>query len=181
MTGPYWTISNALSFMRIVLTFPLALLLLRRDPGDQTTLAGLVVALILTDLLDGQIARRLRQVTEIGKIVDPLADKIAVGTIAVILVIQERIPLWFVVMTLVRDIFILVGGIYIRNRKGILLQSHVVGKWAVTSLAAFLFVSMMDVSQASWWWTGLLYLSVAMMAISFAVYAQRFLRIISGR
>lgn len=181
MTGPLWTISNALSVLRILLTAPVALLLLRRDPKEQVVLALLVFVAILTDLFDGQIARRLHQVTDIGRIIDPLADKIAVGTVAVVLVVQGRIPAWFVVMTLARDILIFVGGIYIKQKKGIVLQSRMIGKWAVTALAAFLGVSMMETSEVAWLRSVLLYLSAGMIAISFAVYAQRFMEIIGGK
>ncbi len=181
MTGPLWTISNALSVLRILLTPPVALLLLRRDPKEQVMLALLVFVVILTDLFDGHIARRLHQVTDIGRIIDPLADKIAVGTVAVVLVVQGRIPAWFVVMTLARDILIFVGGIYIKQKKGIVLQSRMIGKLAVTALAAFLGVSMMETSEVAGLRSVLLYLSAGMMAISFAVYARRFMEIIGGK
>ncbi len=65
----------------------------------------------ITDILDGYLARKFNQVTEFGKIIDPLADKIAIGAIIIKLFIIGVIPLYYFFMIIVRDVLIFLGGI----------------------------------------------------------------------
>lgn len=181
MKGSFWTISNALSGLRIVIALPIALLLYRRDPHDDFLLAGLVLAAVLSDLLDGYLARKRHQVTDVGKIIDPLADKVAVGAVAVVLTMQGRVPGWFVAMVLARDVLIFFGGMYVRHTTGMLLQSHVVGKWAAVVVTAFLCVAMTDIPELHWVRSGLLLCSVFMLLCSFVLYLQRFVHIVIAR
>ncbi len=88
-----WTISNGLSFLRILLVIPIAVLLLQ--PEHRMLVVGLLLFAALTDLFDGYLARMLNEVSDFGKIIDPLADKIAVGVVCLILMVQGKVPLWF--------------------------------------------------------------------------------------
>ena len=178
MSTPFWTISNALSTLRIVLIVPITLLLYNRDPHDLYLLAGLVIAAVLTDLLDGWLARRLHEVTEVGKILDPLADKISIAAVGAILSLQGRIPVWFFVIALTRDVLIFGGGMYIKYTSGLLPQAHAAGKWAVTAVTAFLCFVMMDQPQLSWIHRSLLFVSTGMLALSFTFYLIRFIKIV---
>lgn len=82
-----WTIPNLLSVIRIILTPVFAVLFL----NDQKLLAIIILAFAaLTDMFDGKIARRFNQVSALGKILDPVADKLSQITIAVILLIDFR-------------------------------------------------------------------------------------------
>src|SRR5690242_4433284 len=128
MTGPVWTLSNCLSAVRMLLAVPIALLLLRNDPSQRALIALLIAGAGITDLADGYAARRLGQVTELGKVIDPLADKIAAGIVAAALALLGRIPLWFLGLVLGRDLFILLGGVYVRARTQTTLQSNTAGK-----------------------------------------------------
>jgi phosphatidylglycerophosphate synthase len=74
-------------------------------------------------------------VSEWGKIIDPIADKILVGAVVVILVIKGLLPLWFVGMVLARDIVILVFGAYLRRRITIVPPSLMSGKLAVGAIS----------------------------------------------
>ena len=164
------TISNALSFSRVVLAVPIAILLLSDRPGDRAWACGIVLVAILTDFLDGYFARRLHEVSEFGKVIDPIADKIGVGTVVVVLVLTKEVPLWYGVVVLLRDLLILAGGIAIRSSKGIIPQSNWPGKWAVGFVAAYLVLCM---ARIAWGQTLLLWVSIAFMALSFALYTQR--------
>ena len=174
-----WTLSNALSAMRVVLVVPIAGLLLRHDPGDRVLAVGLMVISSMTDLLDGMVARKLKQVTELGKIIDPVADKISVGAVCVILAIQGAVPVWFLASLLVRDAAIFLGGAYVKRRRGILLQSNRAGKWAVAVVALFIVVGVADLQSLSWLRDVLLLASTVMLVISFVLYLRRFLSVIS--
>jgi len=75
----------------------------------QTAAAILLAVLGATDWVDGFVARRFHQVSVVGKVLDPLADRLLVGTAVVVIMVQGAVPLWFGVLTLSREA--LVGGI----------------------------------------------------------------------
>lgn len=126
-----------------------------------------------TDFLDGYLARRLHQVTDFGKIIDPLADKIGIGIVALCLLLTEDIPLWFFVVVLGRDALIFLGGVYINRRKGIVPQSNMAGKIAVNIIALYLLLSVVRIPSLHMIRTGMLWLSIASMAISVVIYTKR--------
>lgn len=104
------TVPNLLSLLRILL-IPIFVLLLRGD--DAARYAGFAVlgALQATDWVDGYIARRTGQVTEVGKLLDPLADRLVVGAALITLVVLDLFPLWAALLVLVRDGAVLLGAV----------------------------------------------------------------------
>ena len=74
-------IPNILSFIRVMLLFPVCYLLLNKGNENTVFLVILIICMFVTDLLDGFLARKLKQVSELGKTIDPLADKICLITI----------------------------------------------------------------------------------------------------
>ncbi|MCC8023029.1 MAG: CDP-alcohol phosphatidyltransferase family protein, partial [Clostridiales bacterium] len=80
-----WTIPNALSLLRIILIPVFTYYFLQ----DRVLLAVIIIAAAaITDLLDGKIARRFNQVSELGKVLDPVADKLSQMAIVIILMIK---------------------------------------------------------------------------------------------
>lgn len=174
MDSRRWTISNVLSFSRIILTIPIILLLLRSDIVDRWWALGLMVVASLTDFFDGMLARTYHQETDLGKILDPLADKIAVVTITGLLTFKGIIPLWFLIAAVIRDGLILTGGLYVKARKKIVLQSNVLGKWTVTIMALYIMLATLSLQVMHVVQQTLLMMSTVMMILSFATYARRF-------
>jgi CDP-diacylglycerol--glycerol-3-phosphate 3-phosphatidyltransferase len=179
MSGRIWTISNILSLLRLGLAAPIITLLLRNDPSDRPLVAALIVAAAASDFFDGLVARRLHQVTDLGKIIDPVADKVAIGGAAIALAILGRIPVWFLVAALLRDIVILSGGVYVRKTRGVVLQSNVTGKWTAVALAAYLLMAAL-VPQGGGGVpeTALLAVSCVLMAASSMLYARRLITVL---
>jgi CDP-diacylglycerol--glycerol-3-phosphate 3-phosphatidyltransferase len=94
---------NMLTFGRIVM-IPLCLWLLDQDSPHTGFWAALVfTAAALTDVLDGYLARKLNVVSVLGKLIDPLADKLIVMACLVWLVTMDRIPAWVVIILLARE------------------------------------------------------------------------------
>lgn len=174
MIGKLWTFSNALSLLRVILVLPIAILLLSPAPGDRTIAMILIVLAVATDFFDGYFARHLQEITDTGKILDPIADKIAIAAVCVILALKGEMPVWFLVAAVVRDLCILGGGLYLKRKKSILLQSNWTGKWTVGVLAMYIFVLLLRIDNDAWLTGTLLYLSAAMLAVSFALYVRRF-------
>ncbi len=93
---------------------------------------------ILSDYLDGYFARGREEITDLGKVLDPLADKIFFGTAAVIMILQGMIPPYLAFIIVGRDILIFLGGIYIKSKTGIVVASNMTGKIAVNVAAVVL-------------------------------------------
>ena len=97
---------NAITVLRAALIPLLAWLLLQ---GDYATALLLFVASGLSDLADGWIARRFDLRTRFGAIADPLADKLTMLTVAVLLAVQGWLPWWFTLLVVGRDLVIVAG------------------------------------------------------------------------
>jgi cardiolipin synthase len=169
----YLTISNFLSASRIFIVIPMGYCLVSDFPYHRLWTAGIIVIAVATDLLDGFLARRLHQVTDLGKILDPLADKIGIGIYAVLIAWTGDVPIWFVIFILLRDLFIFSGGIYIQRVKKIIPQSNWPGKIAVSLVALVLFLGTIKISALNPLFGYAIWASVGMMLLSIVTYAQR--------
>jgi cardiolipin synthase len=100
------TLPNAVTFVRL-LCIPLFVWLLF-GAHEQTAAAILLAVLGATDWVDGFVARRFSQVSTLGKVLDPTADRLLVGTGVIAIVVHGAVPVWFAITTLAREA--LVGG-----------------------------------------------------------------------
>ncbi|MBI4535985.1 MAG: CDP-alcohol phosphatidyltransferase family protein [Ignavibacteriae bacterium] len=174
-----WTLSNLLSIVRIALVVPFVIVMLSEAPTSRMWGVILLAIAVLTDKLDGVFARKFNEVTEWGKALDPLADKIGVAALVLVLVVLGSLPFWFALAVLARDVLILFGGIYLRWRKGIILQSNEAGKWAVAVVTIALFLALIEVK--SFFFEIAMWASVAMLVVSFVLYMMRFREVTSVR
>ena len=129
------TISNALSFLRLLLVFPVWFSLnnFQNETYRILTFILCIVAAI-TDYLDGYVARKRNEITEVGKIIDPLADKILVAVLTIKLYLIGELSSYFLLIILLRDIIIFVGGIVISLKLKKVLSSNLLGKITVTAI-----------------------------------------------
>ena len=101
-----WNIANALTVFRVVLVPVFGWFLLAhdgRDAGDRYWAAGIFFLAMVTDFVDGDLARSRGLVTDFGKVVDPIADKALVTMALVGLSLIDEIPWWITVLFLVRE------------------------------------------------------------------------------
>ncbi len=131
------TLSNVLSVSRILLLAPIIYCLDRGllESGYNWYALGLMMIGAMTDMLDGWLARRMKQVTNFGRIIDPIADKIGVGLVLVYLAFSRPdFPLWYLWIVLFRDVLIFCVGSFIRIRYRYIFESNMIGKIAVTTI-----------------------------------------------
>jgi len=129
----------------------------------------------VTDLLDGYLARKLNQVSELGKIIDPVADKLVVCTIAIMMFISGLIPLWFIVIVVLRDVLILLFGLILKQKKKIVLMSNYPGKIAVFTIGLALAFSIFKETELLRNISSLLYyISTLLIVYSSFLYYKRF-------
>lgn len=168
-----WTIPNLLSMLRLALVPPFLVLII---VGDYV--AALIVLIIasLTDLLDGFLARRLNQVTRLGQLLDPAADRLYIFAALLGLAANGLVPWWIVIVIVARDVFLLVLGVVLANHGYGPLPVHQLGKVATFALffgvpvimLGLAFPAVQPVSEpAGWaitlwgaflyWWAGVIY------------------------
>ena len=112
-----WTIPNLLSYFRILLIPVFLSLYLTAQSAEQIYFAAAVVGISgLTDLLDGKIARRFHQVTELGKFLDPLADKLTQGALVLCLASRFRWMWLLVAIFVVKEGFMAAMGLVLLRR-----------------------------------------------------------------
>ncbi|HEU4355217.1 MAG TPA: CDP-alcohol phosphatidyltransferase family protein [Actinomycetota bacterium] len=128
------TVPNLLSFLRIALIPVFVVLIV--DPD--TTFWGLLLFAVLaaTDWVDGLLARRLGQVTELGKVLDPTADRLAMAAGLVALAVRGVFPWWAAALILVRDAAVLAVGAALLVGRQVRLDVRRIGKVATFTLMA---------------------------------------------
>jgi cardiolipin synthase (CMP-forming) len=126
------TVPNLLSFLRILLIPVFVALIVDAD----TSTSGLILfgAVVATDWVDGWVARRTGQVTELGRVLDPVADRLAIAAGLIALVVREIFPLWAALLILVRDAAVLVAGALLLAGRRTRIDVRFVGKIATFTL-----------------------------------------------
>ncbi len=133
-------VANSLSVLRILLG-PLAVYSIYRSNGapDSVFFTNFTVALLFvaaaTDLFDGFAARRLGQISQLGKVLDPVADKLFIGSVCAALVWWREFPLWLLAIQVARDLAILSAGTILLRKSQIVFSASRLGKYATVSMA----------------------------------------------
>ena len=140
---------NKLTILR-VLMIPFFVLFALVDliPGYSKYIAvALFVTASLTDLLDGKIARKYNMVTNFGKFMDPLADKLLVCAALICLVSTDRLPAWIVIVIISRE-FIISGFRLVASDNGVEIAASYWGKFKTTFQMLMIIVLLLDFGGA---------------------------------
>ncbi|OFV87725.1 MAG: CDP-diacylglycerol--glycerol-3-phosphate 3-phosphatidyltransferase [Acidobacteria bacterium RBG_16_70_10] len=118
---------NALTLLRIFLVPVLVAVLLTRVDGHVFLGAGIFALAVATDYLDGYLARRRNQVTRLGILLDPLADKLLIAAAFLSLVEMGLVPAWVVMIILARELAV-TGLRNVAAGRGVLIGASALGK-----------------------------------------------------
>lgn len=177
MSDRIWTLSNGLSLLRVLLVVPVALLLHSGQAGSRPFAAALILVAAFTDFLDGRIARMKNEVTRLGKVLDPVADKIGINAVVLLLAAEGTLPVWFAVAVAGRDVAIMAAALYMaRTGGGDVPQSNWTGKWAAAVMAVTVLAGVIDPGDAAGLMRPFLAAAALMIVLSSASYAKRFSR-----
>jgi CDP-diacylglycerol--glycerol-3-phosphate 3-phosphatidyltransferase len=186
--------ANRLTLSRLGLTVLFVFALNSSWPYARTS--ALVIFLIagLTDFIDGEIARRYKWVTNFGKLMDPLVDKIMIAAAFISLVPLKAVPAWAAITVVARD-FLITGLRMMASAKGRVLPAERLGKqktsWQVVTVIFFLALLSLNelryIDERSTWWFGawheagrvLVWITVALTVYSGVGYAWRHRELIS--
>ena len=172
-------IPNALSVLRILLIIPFVIFFMR----DQIWLAVLMMVLSgLSDMLDGKIARRFNQFTELGKMLDPLADKLTQATIVVCFAIKQPALIPLLSVFLIKEILMLIAAGILNQKKKLPSAARWYGKTA--TVLFYLTFTIMVMLKGIWGIQNflvdvvLLSITLFFMLYAFIEYAKEFFRVL---
>ena len=132
-----WTIPNVLTMIRLILVPVFVVLFLN---GHKMASLAVFVAASLTDMLDGYLARKLNQITDFGKLFDPLADKLMVLSAMVCQGIVGVFPWSAIIIVACKELFMVIGGLFML-KKDVVVYSNYVGKAAQVCFIASLILA----------------------------------------
>ncbi|MBL9154636.1 MAG: CDP-diacylglycerol--glycerol-3-phosphate 3-phosphatidyltransferase [Verrucomicrobiales bacterium] len=144
---------NRLTVLRLILTFVFVAIQTVDLPHGRSI--GLIVFIIaaVTDFLDGHLARKHNLVTNFGKLMDPLADKVLMCAGFVMLVSHELMPAWVVILILARE-FLVTGLRLVASAEGVVLAAENLGKhktiWQIVAVIYFLVYQASPEPAFSW-------------------------------
>lgn len=128
---------------------------------------------MVTDYLDGYLARKYNEVSEVGKIIDPLADKVLVGVVVVKLFLINEIPAYLFFMIIGRDILIFLGGLLLSAKIHKVLPSNMLGKITVSVLSLLLIFIILQIDRNLLIFKIIYYITLVLIVVSFTAYLIR--------
>ena len=164
-----FTVPNALSLMRLFMVPIVVVLLLG---GADGLAAALFVLAAVTDFLDGRLARRAGP-TRLGRILDPLADRLMLSSVAVVLAVRGLLPAWAVAILVGRDLLTLLGSLVFGGK----IRVNRVGKAATAVLmvaVAFVVISPGKVGEI------MFYAGFVLSVVAGLLYVKSLRQILSG-
>lgn len=165
---------NKLTILRVLLIPVFVVLLLADFWGKWLDYIALAVFIIasLTDMLDGMIARKYNLITNFGKFMDPLADKLLVCSAMICLLDLGRIPAWVVIVIIARE-FIISGFRLVASDKGVVIAAGYIGKAKTVFQMIMIMLMILDIEQIQLFTDILMYIAVALTIISLVDYIGR--------
>lgn len=141
---------NKLTILRVILIpFFVAALMIQGGANETMRIVAAVIFIVasLTDLLDGKIARKYNLVTNFGKFMDPLADKLLVCSALICFIELHQIPAWMVIIIISRE-FIISGFRLVASDNGVVIAASYWGKFKTTFQMLMIIVLLLDFGGA---------------------------------
>jgi len=130
-----YSVANLITLLRLLIVPFFFAVLVSGSERSRVAAFGLYVLAASTDWIDGQIARRTHTVTELGKIIDPLVDRLLLASGVIGLYVIGELPLWIPIVLVARDVYLLYGS-WVLEHKGIRLPVVYIGKVTTAVLLA---------------------------------------------
>ncbi len=172
---------NKLTLFRVILIPFFVVFMLVNVTGNADKWIALIIFIIasLTDLLDGKIARKYNLITDFGKFMDPLADKLLVCSALICLVSLNRIPAWIVIIIIARE-FIISGFRLIAADNGRVIAASYWGKFKTTFQMIMVILMIADISQLFILTQIIMYAALILTVVSLVDYLVKNKDVMSG-
>ncbi|MFQ7312392.1 CDP-diacylglycerol--glycerol-3-phosphate 3-phosphatidyltransferase [Sellimonas sp.] len=167
---------NKLTVLRVIMIPFFVVFMLTDIGGDYSNYIALAIFCVasLTDMLDGKIARKYNLVTNFGKFMDPLADKLLVGSAMICLIPMDKLPAWIVIVIISRE-FIISGFRLVASDNGIVIAASYWGKFKTVSQMFMIIFLILDLpgGAAQTIETVLIYLALILTVVSLIDYIAK--------
>ena len=161
---------NKLTMFRVILIpFFVVFMLVDITLYDKWVALAIFIIASLTDLLDGKIARKYNLVTNFGKFMDPLADKLLVCSALICLVALDKIPAWMVIVIIARE-FIISGFRLIASDNGVVIAASYWGKFKTTFQMVMICLMIADITVIHILTTVVMWVAVVLTVVSLVDY-----------
>lgn len=161
---------NKLTIFRVILIpFFVLFLLVDITAYDKWIALAIFIIASFTDFLDGHIARKYHLVTNFGKFMDPLADKLLVCSALICLIERDRIPSWIVIVIIARE-FIISGFRLVASDNGVVIAASYWGKFKTTFQIVMICLMIADLPQLTIVTQAVMWVALALTVISLADY-----------
>ncbi|RQV95740.1 hypothetical protein EH221_05790, partial [bacterium] len=171
------TISNIISILRAFLTLPILYFL---NKGRTDIALIFIIIAIASDGLDGWLARIGNEITDLGKILDPFADKVVIFSVMLYLMDSDKMPMFYFLILAGRDLTIALVGIYMMNNLKITLGANKLGKVSIVFVSATI-LAFIYTDVLGQWVVPILWTSIFFLFISWVHYIYTFLQHILRR
>jgi len=162
--------ANLLTLARLLM-LPAAIRYMRQPDGRWRAMAVFGIAMA-TDVLDGPVARMRHEVSSLGKVLDPIADKLMINISAIALSQTREFPWWATSLLMARDVAILLGGVFVYRRQAQINVAHPAGKITTVALAAAMLLYLADGPRSG---KPALYVALVPFGASLVVYGKQLL------
>lgn len=166
---------NKLTILRVIM-IPFFVLALLYNGGENQTLryvaAAIFIIASLTDMLDGKIARKYNLVTNFGKFMDPLADKLLVCSALICLVELKELPAWMVIVIISRE-FIISGFRLVASDNGVVIAASYWGKFKTTFQMIAVVLLIVGIPALSMVTTAVVWIALILTVISLVDYIAK--------
>ena len=141
------TLPNILSLLRIFMIPLIVFFMINISTQIFPYLIGVYIFAVFLDFLDGFIARSFSQESDLGKIIDPLADKFLVLSLLLTLTIKFDFPIWLAFFIVLRDVLIIWASFLLFKGKKLIMPSLVIGKFTFGLLSLLIFIFLVDLNE----------------------------------
>lgn len=171
---------NKLTLLRVGMIPFFVLFMLTNVAGDASRYIALAIFIVasLTDMLDGKIARKYNLVTNFGKFMDPLADKLLVCSALICLIQTGQLPAWYVIIIIARE-FIISGFRLIASDNGIVIAASYWGKFKTTSQMLLIILMILNIPALALVTDIFYWIALALTIISLADYIKKNFQVLS--
>jgi cardiolipin synthase len=174
-------IPNTLSLLRLAMVPLFAVAFFQ--PGSQSRFwaAGIYAIAFLTDIADGYLARRLNQITRLGRILDPMADKLMTFTVIICIAVAKIIPAWAVVIFFLKEGAMGLGAMSLLHRLDDVIPANWLGKLSTGVFFVVCAALILFPSIPNRWATALISFALVLAVLAFLYYLWLYLSILGKK
>jgi len=169
-------IPNILSLFRLCLVPAFIIIYFSGLQHSSLIAVAIFILASLTDVLDGMLARKLNKITTLGKILDPLGDKLMTASVLACITIDKIIPLWALIVLLIKEFLMGLGGLILYNKISDMPPANFIGKSSTVVFFIACVILMLFDNIPDKWSTAVICAALAVMSVAFTRYLFCFIK-----